>query len=50
MDFKTITTEFAQAVPGTDAFLKVKQQSLALINSDPRNAAAYFLIYGFARS
>ncbi|MDQ0142068.1 hypothetical protein [Cupriavidus necator] len=50
MDFKTLTAEFAQTVPGTDAFLKVKQQSLALMNSDPGNAAAYFLIYGFARS
>jgi len=50
MDFKTITTDFAQSVPGTDAFLKVKQQSLALMKSDPNNASAYFLIYGFARS
>lgn len=50
MDFKTITAEFAQSVPGTDAFLKVKQQSLALMKGDPGNAAAYFLIYGFARS
>ncbi len=50
MDFKTITAEFAQTVPGTDAFLKVKQESLELMNSDSANAAAYFLIYGFARS
>lgn len=50
MDFKTITAEFAQSVPGTDAFLKVKQQSLALMKGEPGNAAAYFLIYGFARS
>lgn len=50
MDFKTTIAEFAQSVPGTDAFLKVKQQSLALMGSDPGNASAYFLIYGFARS
>ncbi|WP_427307226.1 hypothetical protein [Cupriavidus sp. H39] len=50
MDFKTVTEQFANSVPGTDAFLTVKQQSQALISADPRHAAAYFLIYGFARS
>jgi len=50
MDFKAITSDFARSVPGTDAFLKVKQQLLALMTSNSANAAAYFLIYGFARS
>ncbi|CAG2151803.1 hypothetical protein LMG31506_04503 [Cupriavidus yeoncheonensis] len=50
MDFKAVTTEFAHSVPGTDAFLEVKRKSLALMSTDPDNAAAYFLIYGFARS
>jgi len=50
MDFKTVTDQFAQSVPGTDAFLKVKEQSLALMAADPSHAAAYFLISGFARS
>ena len=50
MDFTTIITGFAQSAPGTDAFLQVKDQVLALIKSDPDNAAAYFLVYGFARS
>lgn len=50
MDFKTITAQFARSVPGTDAFLKVKEQSLALLADDPSHASAYFLIYVFARS
>ncbi|MFS8932190.1 conserved protein of unknown function (plasmid) [Cupriavidus taiwanensis] len=50
MDFKTVTEQFASSVPGTDAFLKVKEQSLALMSADPDHAAAYFLVYGFARS
>lgn len=50
MNFKTVTAEFAQSTPGTDAFLRVKEQALALMHADPQHAAAYSLIYGFARS
>jgi len=50
MDFKVLTAEFVQSVPGTDSFLSVKRHCLDLMKSDPQNAAAYFVIYGFARS
>lgn len=50
MNFTELIQRFAAQAPGTDSFLKVKEGSLALIISDSEHAAAYFLIYGFARS
>ncbi|MBX6318589.1 hypothetical protein [Pigmentiphaga sp.] len=50
MNFTELIQRFAAQAPGTDSFLKVKEGSLALITSDSEHAAAYFLIYGFARS
>ncbi|VCU68937.1 hypothetical protein PIGHUM_00996 [Pigmentiphaga humi] len=50
MNFNDLIQRFAAQAPGTDSFLKVKEGALALVSSDSRHAAAYFLIYGFARS
>lgn len=50
MNFTEITDQFDASVPGTDAFLKVKEGMHRLISEDSGRAAAYFLIYGFARS
>lgn len=50
MNFRDLTTTFDASAPGTDAFLEVKRGTLALVRDDPDRAAAYFLIYGFARS
>ncbi len=50
MNFTDLIKRFADQVPGTDSFLKVKEGALALISSDSDHAGAYFLIYGFARS
>ncbi|AGW92941.1 hypothetical protein N234_23220 [Ralstonia pickettii DTP0602] len=50
MTFSTVTEQFNASVPGTDAFLRVKESMPTLMKSDPSHAAAYFLVYGFARS
>lgn len=50
MNFSQVADQFAASAPGTDAFLIVKEQMRSLIASDPSRAAAYFLVYGFARS
>lgn len=50
MNFSDITLAFAESIPGTDAFERIKNQTRALIDQDPPNACAYYLIYGFARS
>jgi len=50
MRFSDITQAFDASTPGSDAFLAVKTGAQALIGADPANAAAYFLIYGYARN
>lgn len=50
MNFSQAADQFEANAPGTDAFLAVKDQMRALIASDSARAAAYFLVYGFARS
>src|SRR5258708_5012096 len=50
MNFSKVTSHFEESAPGTDAFLAVKEEMRSLIASDPSCAAAYFLVYGFARS
>lgn len=50
MNFPDLIQRFTAQAPGTDSFLEVKEGALALVSSDSRHAAAYFLVYGFARS
>jgi hypothetical protein len=50
MNFSQVTDQFETTAPGTDAFLAVKEEMRSLIASDSARAAAYFLVYGFARS
>jgi hypothetical protein len=50
MKFSDLTMALEASVPGTDAFLAVKHGTHALIAEDPGRAAAWFLIYGFARN
>jgi hypothetical protein len=50
MNFSQVTDQFETSAPGTDAFLTVKEEMRSLIASDSARAAAYFLVYGFARS
>ena len=50
MLLKDVLQKFKEQAPGTDAYKEVKAKCLELMTSDPNNAAAYFLIFGFARS
>jgi hypothetical protein len=50
MNLTEVITQFQDTPPGTDAYKEVKAACLNLIKGDPHNAAAYYLIVGFARS
>ncbi|MBB1632560.1 MULTISPECIES: hypothetical protein [Cupriavidus] len=50
MTLETTLQQFQDSLPGTDAFVTVKKATRELIDTDPAHAAAYFLLYGFARS
>lgn len=50
MTLETTLQQFQDSLPGTDAFVTVKNATRELIDTDPAHAAAYFLLYGFARS
>ena len=50
MNFSQLTEQFSASLPGTDAYVKVKETLRSLMKSDPQHAAAYFIIFGFARS
>jgi hypothetical protein len=50
MSLTNVLQEFSACPPGTDAYKEVKARCLALAKTDPANAAAYFLVFGFARS
>lgn len=50
MNYTNAVSEFEGNLPGTDSFLAVKQNMLALISSEPAHAAAFFQIYVHARN
>lgn len=50
MTFSQAVNQFANGLPGTDAYSALKQSMLALISQDPLASSAYFLIAGFART
>lgn len=50
MTFSDAVTAFADSLPGTDAYVRLRQTMQTLIKQDSQNAAAYFLIFGFART
>lgn len=50
MTFSEITKTFATSLPGTDSYVKLRKAMRSLIQDDPKNAAVYFLIFGFART
>ncbi|WP_392566552.1 hypothetical protein RHO15_02890 [Utexia brackfieldae] len=50
MTFSNAMTEFAGSLPGTDAYVKLRQAMQLLIKEDAENAVVYFLIFGFARA
>jgi hypothetical protein len=50
MSLSDVLQEFSAWPPCTDAYEEVKAACLRLSRTDPDNAAAYFLVFGFARS
>lgn len=50
MSFSEVTKTFATSLPGTDSYVKLRKAMRSLIQDDPKNAAVYFLIFGFART
>lgn len=50
MTFSEVTKTFATSLPGTDSYVKLRKAMRSLIQDDPKNAAVYFLIFGFART
>lgn len=50
MSFKSAVDRFANSLPGTDAYVALRQDMQALIRSETSAAAAYFLISGFAKT
>lgn len=50
MTFSEVTKTFATSLPGTDSYVKLRKAMHSLIQDDPKNAAVYFLIFGFART
>lgn len=50
MAFSDVVSTFARSLPGTDTYVKLRQAMQKLIQEDPSNAAAYFLVFGFART
>lgn len=50
MVFSTVVSKFASSLPGTDTYVKLRQEMQQLIQEDPANASVYFLIFGFART
>lgn len=50
MTFSEVTKTFAISLPGTDSYVKLRKAMRSLIQDDPKNAAVYFLIFGFART
>jgi hypothetical protein len=50
MVFTEVTKTFAASLPGTDSYVKLRNAMQTLIQEDTKNAAVYFLIFGFART
>lgn len=50
MNFSEVVDNFANSLPGTDAYSTLKRDMQALIKQDPLASSAYFLIAGFART
>lgn len=50
MTFSDAVSAFSTSLPGTDAYVKLRQSMQTLIKRDPDHAAVYFLIFGFART
>lgn len=50
MTFSEVTKTFATSLPGTDSYVKLRKAMRSLIQDDPKNAAVYFLVFGFART
>lgn len=50
MTFSEVVTTFANSLPGTDSYVKLRIAMRKLIQEDPHNASVYFLIFGFART
>ncbi|MBZ9781564.1 hypothetical protein K9857_08365 [Pseudomonas sp. REP124] len=50
MNFTTAVQEFRQALPGTDAFKRVRVQCEQIIRSIPEHAAMCFVIGEFCRA
>jgi len=50
MSFNEVVRSFSEWPACTDAYEEIKNNCLQLAKTDPDNAAAYFLVFGFARS
>lgn len=50
MSFNHAVRSFSEWPACTDAYEELKSSCLQLSKTDPDNAAAYFLVFGFARS
>ncbi|MDF7671252.1 hypothetical protein PT276_08620 [Orbaceae bacterium ESL0721] len=50
MTFSEVVKSFASSLPGTDTYVKLRKSMQTLIHEDPKNAAAYFLFFGFSRT
>jgi hypothetical protein len=50
MSFNDAVRVFSDGLACTDAYEELKTRCLQLSKADPENAAAYFLVSGFARS
>ncbi|MDF7667188.1 hypothetical protein PT273_04920 [Orbaceae bacterium ESL0727] len=50
MTFSEVVKTFAESLPGTDTYVKLRKSMQTLIHEDPANAAVYFLFFGFART
>lgn len=50
MTFPEAVNKFASSLPGTDAYVKLRQAMQELIKTDSAHAAVYFLVFGFART
>jgi hypothetical protein len=50
MSFNDAVRSFSEWPACTDAYEALKNRCLELARTDPDNAAAYFVVFGFARS
>lgn len=50
MTFFDAVAVFAKSLPGTNAYVKLRQAMQQLIKDDVKHGAVYFLVFGFARA